>query len=69
MRKIALLAMLVLNVLFISTTTGSAHAETVKKVSKSKQKIETVVSGDSLAKIATKHKSTYKRIFDACSHN
>lgn len=65
MRKIALLAMLVLSVLFISTTTGSAHAETVKKVSKSKQKIVTVMSGDSLAKIATKHKSTYKRIFDA----
>lgn len=65
MRKLALLAMLVLGVLFISTTTGSAHAETIKKVSKNKQKIVTVQSGDSLVKIANKHKTTYKRIFDA----
>ncbi len=65
MRKFALLAVLVFSVLFFSTATGSARAETIKKVNKSKQRIVIVSSGDSLVKIAKKHKTTYKRIFDA----
>ncbi len=64
MRKVAIIAVFVLSV-FIFVNGQSVKAEEIKQVEKKKEVYASVKSGDSLSKIATRHKSNYKRIFYA----
>src|SRR5688572_17239394 len=75
MRRIALIAMVILSVFIFTGTENPAHvnaqeaeqnqsaAQQSDTKPKSKKKVVTVRSGDSLSKIAKRHKSTYKRIY------
>jgi len=64
MRRVAAIAVFILSV-FIFINGASVKAEEINSSEKKKEVYASVKSGDSLSKIATRHKSNYKRIFYA----
>lgn len=65
MRKIAIIALFALSIFVFSNSSKVLAQENKPKLVKKKPVYVLVRSGDSLSKIANKHKTTYKRVFYA----